>query len=168
MPLPVKFEQVQYYLISGKYSFSGDLVITKGVLYFFPRKDLETERIKAGSHSSGGMLGSMVATAAHGSGKGDVKLDETELWNIQNSDEQFRQKADFFITKIQEQQKTEKFSQSLPIPIRIRVSKISNMKLSFWGTFSFKAQSDNHDFNIGWTAKKRVRDALWEGGFGKL
>jgi hypothetical protein len=56
---------------------------------------------------------------------------------------------------------------TLPLPTHVSIEEISDIKLSLTGKLSFLAQSDNHDFNIGLRRKKRLRDALWEGRFGK-
>jgi hypothetical protein len=36
------------------------------------------------------------------------------------------------------------------------------------GKLSFLAQSDNHDFKIGWRRGKRLRNALWEADLVKI
>jgi hypothetical protein len=84
------------------------------------------------------------------------------------SDEQFRKSADAHIEVLKAKRREQGISELLPVPSRISANEISNMKLSLTGTLSFLAQSDNHDFNIGLRSKNRVRDALWEGGLGKI
>jgi len=48
MALPIRFRNVHYYRIAGKYIFAGDLFISRGQLYFFPETDLEEQRTDAG------------------------------------------------------------------------------------------------------------------------
>jgi hypothetical protein len=167
MALPVKFSKVHYYLISRQYSFAGDLVIAHKILYFFPQLDLETQRMRRVQWSIWGGLANVAAAtvdsvvdAAEGS-----YLSKNGLWHDGITDEQFRQKADVHIAELREKRKSERFSESLPIPIRIALDEITNLKLSITGKLSFVAQSDNQDFNTGWRRKRALRDALREGAF---
>jgi len=54
--LPVSIRNVQYYKISGKYSYEGELIITDGVLYFFPFLDLEERRLRKNMFFGGGCI----------------------------------------------------------------------------------------------------------------
>jgi hypothetical protein len=54
MGLPVRFRNVHYYRIAGKYIFAGDLFITRGALYFFPEIDLEQQRHEVTDNSPHG------------------------------------------------------------------------------------------------------------------
>ena len=136
MTLPAKFNNVQYYLISGQYSFAGDLIVTRGVLYFFPHTDLEAQRIKNSSrHSGGGLVGGLVADAIYAgvdaaamAAKGSY-LSKHGLWHEGDTDEQFRQRADAHMVELKEQRKKERFSESLPIPTRIATDEIRNLKM---------------------------------------
>src|SRR6185295_387250 len=55
--LPAFFHNIAYYKIDDRFSFSGDLIITPGIIYYFPHTDLEQERIYRGGESESGFLG---------------------------------------------------------------------------------------------------------------
>src|SRR5436853_7915409 len=55
--LPVFFQNIPYYKIDDLFTFSGDLIITSGILYYFPNTDLEQERIYRGGEAEAGLLG---------------------------------------------------------------------------------------------------------------
>ena len=42
--LPMKFSNVHYYRVAGKYVFAGDLFIARNNLYFFPEVDMDQQR----------------------------------------------------------------------------------------------------------------------------
>jgi len=71
------------------------------------------------------------------------------------------------IEKLRSERSHAQFGQTLPIPMRVGVKEISNLKVSSTGKLSFSAQSDNHDFNVGIFKKKRLRNALWEAGLSR-
>jgi hypothetical protein len=83
------------------------------------------------------------------------------------SDELFRANADAFIAWLKQQRGSQNYSQ-LPLPTRVEAQEISNPKLTRSGKLSFLAQSDNHDFKIGWRRGKRLRNALWEADLVKI
>jgi len=72
------------------------------------------------------------------------------------------------IEELRSERRQAPFGQILPLPMRVGVNDISDMKLSSTGKLSFSAQSDKHDFNIGLFKKKRLRNALWEAGLGQV
>ena len=56
--LPLFFDNIHCYKMEGKFTFSGDLIITPRIIYYFPHTDLEQERINRGSDAEQGFLGS--------------------------------------------------------------------------------------------------------------
>lgn len=161
MPLPAKFNNVHYYRIAGAYTFAGDLVIARDALYFFPNRDLVTENIKRGGRHQGA-IASAVREDFH---RQHSYLVKHGLWRDGDTDEQFRRKADAHIAELRAQSKPADFSETLPIPTRITAAEVRGLKVGFMGVLSFEAQSDRQDFKVGVTRKKRLREALWEGGF---
>jgi hypothetical protein len=166
MGLPVKFNNVHYYRISGRYIFGGDLFIARRTIYFFPEVDLAEQRTKSSEYLPHRfaliMLAIMYLVQKLGS-----YASRNDLWEQGISDEQLQKKADAYIEELKDERRDKVFSESLPLPTHVSIDEISDIKLSLTGKLSFLAQSDNHDFNIGLRRKKRLRDALWEGGFGK-
>lgn len=168
MALPIKISGVHYYKISGKYIFAGDLFVTRGTLYFFPMIDLEEQRTKNTRYMPH-QLGLIALALTYLFQKiGASYVSRNDVWVEGMSDDQFRKSADEFIKVMKVQRRERGVSEVLPVPIRINANEISNIKLGSTGRLSFLAQSDNHDFNIGLRSKNRVRDAIWEGGLGKV
>lgn len=168
MALPIKISGVHYYKISGKYIFAGDLIVTRGTLYFFPMIDLEEQRTKSTRYLPH-QLGLIALALTYLVQKVSASyMSRNDVWVDGISDEQFRKNADAFIEGQKAQRREIGISEVLPVPIRINSNEISNIKLNSTGKLSFLAQSDTHDFNIGLRSKNRVRDAIWEGGLGKV
>jgi hypothetical protein len=166
MSLPVKFRNVHYYRISGRYTFAGDLFVSRGAIYFFPEVDLAEQRrrsFEAVSHHFGLAVFLIVYLAQ----KINSYSPRNELWEEGMTDEQFRKKADAYVEVLKEERRHKSFSE-LPLPTRVCAGEFSDMQLSTTGRLSFAAQSDKHDFNIGLIRKKRLRDALWEAGLGRV
>jgi hypothetical protein len=167
MGLPIKFNNVHYYRIAGRYIFAGDLFIARRTLYFFPEVELAEQRrqsVEFVPHH----LALFVLAIMYLAQKVNSYASRNDLWEEGISDEQFQRKADAYIEELKKERKDKDFSASLPLPTRVGVGEISDVKLSPAGKLSFSAQSDTHDFNIGLRRKKRLRDALWEGGLSKI
>lgn len=166
MGLPVKFRNVHYYRISGRYIFAGDLFVTRGAIYFFPEVDLEEQRRRTFQEVSDhfGLLAFLIVYLVQ---KVKSYSPHNELWEEGMTDEQFRKKADAYIEVLKEARSHKSFS-ALPLPTRVHAGEFSDIKLSTTGRLSFEAQSDKHDFNIGLVQKKCLRDALWEGGLARV
>lgn len=166
MSLPVKFKNVHYYRISGRYTFAGDLFVSRGAIYFFPEVDLEEQRRR--SHEDlphyFGLAAVLIVYLAQ---KINPYSPRYELWEEGMTDEQFRKKADAYMELLKEERRHKSFSE-LPLPTRVLAGEFSDIQLSPTGRLSFAAQSDKHDFNVGLLRKKRLRDALWEGGLGRV
>jgi hypothetical protein len=60
-------------------------------------------------------------------------------------------------------QQQSQFEYGLPRPMRFARGDIKN--ISMRGGLRFDTECDNHVFAIGLRRKRRLRDALWEGGF---
>lgn len=167
MSLPVKFHNVQYYRISGRYTFAGDLFIARGAIYFFPEVDLAERRRKSLEYVPH-HFGLVVLVIVYLVQKMRSYASRHELLEEGMTDEQFQKRADAYIEALKEERRDKGFSASLPLPTRVGAGELSGIKLSPTGRFSFSAQSDIHDFKIGLRRKKRLREALWEGGLGKV
>lgn len=166
MGLPVKFSNVHYYLISGRYTFAGDLFISRGAIYFFPEVDLAEQRRRS-FEDAPRHFGVFVFLIVYLAQKINSYSPRNELWEEGMTDEQFRKKADAYMEMLKEERRHQRFS-ALPLPTRVCAGEFSGIKLSATGRLSFEAQSDRHDFNIGLIRKKRLRDALWEAGLGRV
>jgi len=168
MGLPVKFRNVHYYRIAGKYIFAGDLFVTRGALYFFPEIDLDQQRHEVTQYLPHNLAVVALAVVYLAQRFGGSYSSRVDFYNQTIGDEAFQTTAGQYIQKLEYQRAGAAFSETLPVPTRVVVSEISNMRLSWSGTLSFSAQSDTHDFNIGLLRKKSLRNALWEAGLGKV
>ena len=94
----------------------------------------------------------------------------TEFWREGLSDEHFRKEAATYIErrKAARREKPPEFGTIVPLPLHVRTDEISGMRLSALGRLSFSAQSDTHDLNIGVLRKKRLQNALWQSGLGRV
>ena len=166
--MPTKFSNTHYYRIAGRYIFGGDLFIVREAIYFFPEVDLSDQRNEAElylPHELSLVASTLVYLAQRMSlyTSGSDDLSKKGL-----SDEQFRKKADASIWELKGKRMHKSFTDTLPVPTRISVDEISGMRLSVMGRLSFSAQSDHHDFNVGLRRRRRLRDALWEMGWGRV
>lgn len=166
--LPIKFRNVHYYRVAGKYVFAGDLFIARNNLYFFPEVDMDRQReeVARGLPHDFALLITVILWVGQRVGG---YLSRTEFWKDGMSDEQFREEAAAYIErlKVERRHRQHEFGTTLPLPLRVRTDEISNMRLTSLGRLSFSAQSDTHDINIGVFRKKRLQNALWEAGVGR-
>jgi hypothetical protein len=166
--MPTKFSNVHYYRIARRYIFSGDLVVVRGAIYFFPKADLSDQRTEVAEgfpHD----LGAVISVGVYLAQKVSLFASGTDDLSRKGvSDEQFRQEADARIMKLKGERQDKSFSETLPLPTRISADEIADMRLSLMGRFSLSAQSDNHDFNVGLKRRRRLRDALWVMGVGRV
>jgi hypothetical protein len=165
--LPIKFSNVHYYRVTGKYVYAGDLFIARNNLYFFPEVDMERQREEIARVLPHDFALVVTLILYLGQRLGPY-LSRTEFWREGLSDDQFRNEAATYIEmlKAERWQRPQQFGTTVPLPLHVRTDEISAMSLTSLGRLSFSAQSDTHDFNIGVLRKKRLRSALWEAGIG--
>ena len=167
--LPIKFSNVHYYRVAGKYVFAGDLFIARNNLYFFPEVDMDQQReeIARVLPHDFALLITVILYLAQRMGS---YLSRTEFWKEGLSDEQFRKAAATYIERLREERRYRpyEFGTILPIPLHVRTDEISGMRLSSLGRLSFSAQSDTHDLKLGVLRKSRLRNALWEAGIDRV
>lgn len=164
MVLPIRFRNVNYYRIAGKYTFSGDCFIARGRIYFFPEVDLAAQREEVTSVLPHQFALLALALLYITQKFGRSYSSRIEFWKDGLLTEEFEKHAAHYIEHLKAERARAGFGQTLPLPVRISASEISDLKLSPLGRLSFNAQSDRHDFAIGLFRKKRVRAALWEAG----
>ena len=168
MGLPIRFRNIYYYRIAGKYIFAGDLFITRETIYFFPEIDLEQQREQI-THNMPHQIALLVFAVVYIVQEfGRSYSSRVKFWKEGLLPEEFERHAALHIERLKAEKSSAAFAHTLPLPTRISASEIADMKLSLGGRLSFTAQSDRHDFYIGLFKKKRVRDALWEAGLGRV
>lgn len=168
MALPIRFRNVHYYRIAGKYIFAGDFFITREHLYFFPEVDLQEQREKASKylpHEIGLLAAAIIYVCQR---VGGSYMSRVDFWQDNLSDQEFQTKAGAYIERLKFGRMYRQFGATMPLPTHVYTKEISDMRLSRSGKLSFVAQSDTHDFNIGLRRQKQLRNALWEAGLGRV
>ncbi len=185
MKLPISFEEVSYF----KNEYRGDLIVTKGVLYYFPHT-----RVKYARHAEelGGkdemvvfdLLANLsplfaavpwlrvIADKSVKTGKflkrkfrpttNSPKIRKSNLWRGNETNENLQKVLDEFI--LQTKKDSLKFEEdSVPKPMRFSVNEIENAKFGL--KFKFDAKFDNHDFKGNLIHRNLLKKALQEAGF---
>lgn len=185
MKLPISFEEVSYF----NNEYRGDLIVTKGVLYYFPHTRVVHARY---SDELGGedampvfdLLGNLapffgaVSWIRAGADK-SVKLGKflkrtfrpttnaprvrkNQLWRGNDTNENLQKLLDGYIEKVKKE-RLEFDDDSVPKPMRFGAEEIENAKFGF--KFKFEAKYDNHDFRVNLIHRSLLQKALKEGGF---
>ncbi len=185
MKLPISFEEVTYF----NNEFRGDLIITKGVLYYFAhtRVNYARQADELGGKDAMAVfevLGNFVPgfgavpwlrTAADKSVKvgkflkrkfrpttNSPKIRQENLWRGGESSEILQSALDEYIEKMKRENL--KFEEdSVPKPMRFAAAEISNAKFGL--KFKFDAKYDNHDFKVNLMHRSLFKRALQEAGF---
>lgn len=183
--LPISFEEVSYF----NNEYRGDLIVTKGVLYYFPHT-----RVKYARHADelGGkdamvifdLLGNLspffatvpwLRIAADKSIKTGKFLKRTfrpttnapqirkqNLWHGSETNENLQKVLDEFI--LQRKKDSLKFEEdSVPKPMRFSIDDVENARFGL--KFKFDAKFDNHDFKVNLIHRSLLKKALQEAGF---
>jgi hypothetical protein len=172
MSLPVTFDNVPYF---GN-EYRGDLVITHGVIYYFPHTNVSLEKKKnAGYDAIPGfashfgllslpflLLGALIKELR--STINEPKLRKLGLWKDGESSQALQSRLDAHIAQVKQQPpQLTQFEYSLPKPMRFAHAEIKN--LSTRGGLRFDTEYDSHDFSIGFSRKKLLRESISEAGF---
>ena len=185
MKLPISFEEVSYF----KNEYRGDLIVTKGVLYYFPHT-----RVNYARHADelGGkdamvifdLLGNLspffatvpwlrvIADKSVKTGKflkrtfrpttNSPNIRKNHLWRGNETNESLQKVLDEFIA--QTKKDSLNFAEdSVPKPMRFAVEEIENARFGL--KFKFDAKFDNHDFKVNLIHRSLLKKALQEAGF---
>ena len=185
MKLPISFEEVSYF----NNEYRGDLIVTKGVLYYFPHTRVNYARRFDELGGQDAMvlfevLGNFapvfgaipwLRVAADKSVKvgkflkrklrptiNAPKIRKSNLWRGNETNESLQTILDEHIEKI----KTEslKFDEdSVPKPMRFSADEAANARFGL--KFKFDAKFDNHDFKVNLIHRSLFKKALQDGGF---
>ena len=167
--LPISIDDVSYY----NDAFLGDLIITHGVIYFFPNtvapsKELRRVEVIGAIFDHFGPIGSALSLFIDLLAKelrtiNNSALHKSGLWKQFESEEQFKSKIDGYIEAVAGNRKPEEFSSSLPRPIRFSRDEIGKLRVTFRGKVMVETTYDNHDFGVGLKRKRVLVEALREG-----
>lgn len=170
MTLPLRIKNVRY-KVAGEYAYKGDMIITEGVIYYFPHTDLVQQRINrtvdAMSYAAAGVGGGVAGVAGNlisDLGRTDSDTSAKSLLNGERSN-LLQEKLDAYIAEMKAKRSSVTLSSYLPIPLRYTKDEVRNLSLTAMGSVSFDAQYDTHFYNIGLVRKGLLRAALSEGGF---
>lgn len=185
MKLPISFEEFSYF----NNEYRGDLIVTRGVLYYFPHT-----RVSYSRHSDElGGKDAMVAFDVLGNlspifaavplvrvgldksikvGKflkrafrpttNSPQIRKLSLWRGNENCENLQKIFDNYIEKVKKD--SSKFEDdSVPKPMRFTSDEVKNA--SFGLKFKFDAKFDNHDFRVNLIHRNLLSKALKEGGF---
>lgn len=185
MNLPISFEDASYF----NNEYRGDLIVTTGILYYFPHT-----RVKYARHADelGGkdamaifnLMGKLspffgavpwLRTAADKSIKTGKFLKRTfrpttnsprirkqNLWRGNDTNKNLQNILDDFIRETKKEPL--KFDEdSVPKPMRFAVAEIENARFGL--KFKFDAKFDNHDFRVNLIHRSLFKKALQTAGF---
>ena len=185
MKLPISFEEVSYF----KNEYRGDLIITKGVLYYFPHTRVKYARYvdELGGKDAMPMfdlLGNLaplfatvpwiraVADKSKKAGKilkrtfrpttNSPRIRKIQLWRGNDTNENLQKILDEYIEKVRKE-RLEFDDDSVPKPMCFTAEEIENAR--FGVKFRFDAKYDNHDFRVNLIHKGLFKKALIEAGF---
>ncbi len=185
MKLPVSFEEVSYF----NNEYRGDLIVTKGVLYYFPHTRVKYQRF---AEEIGGkdkmvifqLLGNfapilgavpLLRAATDKSVKAgkflkralrpttnSPQIRKLHLWRRNDDNESLRIILDEYIETVKKE-RLEFDEDSVPKPMRFSADEIKQVRFGF--KFRFYAKYDNHDFRVNLIHRSLFKKALLEGGF---
>ena len=185
MSLPISFEEVSYF----RNAYRGDLIITKGVIYYFPHTNVEEDRYRGLSGKDevtaiGGLLGFIVPILGASSlgfwlvEKGwqfsrflrrtflptnnRPKIRKKKLWHGNETNESLQKRLDEFIEE-RKKDSPEITELSLPRPMRFPLKNVSNMRVGL--KLKFDTEFDDHDFGVNFFQHSKLKIALKEGKF---
>lgn len=154
------------YKVAGSFAYKGDLIITKGVIYYFPHTDLVQKRINtvvstmavvAGPY---GVASSMIRNLA----LPDSTDRDSQMFTA-TTHETIQNRLDESIKQMKEDRSSVTLSTALPLPMRFSQADIQNMTISFLGLLKFDAHFDTHVFSAGFASRSKLRGGLIENGF---
>ncbi|HEY0547838.1 MAG TPA: hypothetical protein VGC91_20835 [Pyrinomonadaceae bacterium] len=169
LKLPISFEEVPYF----KNAFRGDLIITHGVIYYFPHTNTllrEKKGWEAWTFHLFGFAGlgvDVLLRAAWAMTRTTVnrsRLRKEDLWREGDTSPMLQARLDAHIAESKRQgPQLVQYEYSLPKPMRFAVGEIKD--LSTKRGLRFKTEYDEHDFRIALHRRKLLREALWMAGF---
>ena len=185
MKLPFSFEEVAYF----NNEYRGDLIVTKGVLYYFPhtrvvanrfsdeiggREAMQVFNILANFVPAFGMIPLIRATADKSVKVGKFlqrtfrpttnspKIRTLRLWRGNETSENLQKDLDGYIEMLKKAP-LQFERDSVPKPMRFAAAEMQNV--SFGLKFKFDAKFDNHDFRVNLIHRNIFKKVLHEGGF---
>jgi hypothetical protein len=186
MSLPISFDDVPYF----RNQFRGDLIVTGGVIYYFPHTNVAEEKNRKNFGPADGIdmaapvlgaVGEVIGLLGLGKAVFDrtsgprrrlrrptlnrPRLSEKGLWVAGDSCEEARERLDPYVAaeKKRPPQLTG-YEYSLPKPMRFAAAQVAGLRVRL-GVLRFDTEFDSHDFNVGLRRRAVLLEALREAGF---
>jgi hypothetical protein len=167
MSLPARFTRVCY-KVAGTYVFRGDLIVTRGVIYYFPLQHLHKSKSPDDGAAFGGVMGSLLGD--DGSHMDESiklferpKLDMNILWRTTPPDWELQSFLDAHLMELKKYPSAS--GDDLPLPSRYPAGEIRNLVINSMGRLSFQTEFDEHVFKVGMLRRGKISQALSEAGF---
>jgi hypothetical protein len=182
MSLPISFDEVFYF----KNQFRGDLIITAGIIYYFPHTNAAKEKLQKRNRVTVpkyfelgtqllGLAGDLInyvvfivsrlINLRERLTRRTINRARLGLWSEELSNEELQSRLDYYIQSVKTQSsELVEYQYSLPKPMRFPKNEIKNLRISF-GKLKFDTEFDVHDFTVGLRRSKLLRTALRNGGF---
>jgi hypothetical protein len=181
MRLPVSFDDVAYF----RKEYRGDLIITHGVIYYFPHTNLTLEKSRRhapdpvdGVTALMGAAGEVVVLsralyrvarglwrALRGPTINQPRLRSSGLWSVGASSEEMQERLDRYVeAQRKEPPRLVAYELTLPKPMRFPRGEIRDLRARLGG-LTFDTEFDSHDFTVGLRRGGLLREALREGDF---
>ena len=182
MRLPLSFDDVWYF----RREYRGDLVVTDGVLYYFPHTNATLEKARRNAPDPFDGVAPFLGAAGEAVGLGlglyraagglwrrlrtptvnRPRLRESGLWTVGASSRDMRALLDAHVEAARrEPPRLVAYELTLPKPARFEAGAVRNVRLRL-GVLRFDTEFDSHDFTVGLRRAGLLRRALREGGFG--
>lgn len=169
MSLPTRFTKVCY-KVAGTYVFRGDLIVTGGVIYYFPLQHLHKSKPPDEGTVFGGVMDSVIGADLSYMDESiklfeRPKLDMEILWRTTPPDHELQSFLDAHLAELKKYPSAS--GDDLPLPSRYPAGQIRNLTLNSMGRLRFETEFDEHVFKIGMLRKGKIGQALREGGFSR-
>jgi hypothetical protein len=157
-----------HYKIGGSSAYSGDLIITPDVIYYFPRIDVLSFWQKFIAELTGGTMGKLGGRQGM-FGRELAKSAAPQFGSYkferysEMPREMLQEKLDVYVEEVKKQRGKEArrdFSGLLPPPIRLARPEIQNLSLTKWGSLSCHVPFDMHEFKVKVWERNRLHKAL--------
>ena len=185
MKLPISFDEVSYF----KNEYRGDLIVTRGVLYYFPHTRVAYSRFadELGGRGKSELIGAVgqfipllglvpwIRTAADRSLKfgkliqrnlapstNRPRIRNQGLWLDADDSVALQNRLDRYIEKVKSSALNFD-GDAVPKPMRFASSEVENLRLGV--KFCFDARYDTHDFRVSPFRRGLLQTALREAGF---
>jgi hypothetical protein len=172
MSLPVLVTKVKY-KVGGIYAYSGDMVISKDVLYYFPLVYFQSSQSLDEAWALGNVLGGVSGLGSIDLGADtldeSVRLFERPAIDLKEALSKVHSFAELETTLDAHLDEFKWYhpltSDDLPNPIRFRKENVKQMMFTSSGVLKFETEFDEHIFKFGFFKKSGVGKALIESGF---